>query len=73
MKKLILIAIILFATGFVFTSCEEDCANCRTKTTDANGDVEYGEWVEYCDEALEKIENEDPSTISDVTSEYECE
>ncbi|MCK4663764.1 MAG: hypothetical protein KAT68_12910 [Bacteroidales bacterium] len=73
MKKLILVVIILFITGFVFISCEEDCANCRTKTTYTDGTVEYGDWVEYCDEALEEIENKDPITIGDATSEYECE
>jgi hypothetical protein len=74
MKKFysILVAVI-FISAFT-VSCAEDCKNCKTRTTNSStSEVVEGTASEYCDEDLETVENEEPTTVGDVTSTWVCE
>ncbi|NSW45497.1 MAG: hypothetical protein HPY79_06770 [Bacteroidales bacterium] len=65
--------VILFIT-FAFSSCTKDCKECKTVTTDAQGNVvQTSSSNEYCDEDLEKKENEEPVVVGDNTTKWVCE
>ncbi len=71
MKNFLLL--ILFSAFFLY-SCQEDCKDCKSVTTDATGDViQEGTTKEYCDQDLEQKENEPPVTIGDQTTKWVCE
>lgn len=66
--------IFLFFSIFVFYSCQEDCKDCKSVTTDNNGNViQEGTPKEYCDQDLEQKENDPPVTIGDQTTKWVCE
>lgn len=71
-KYLTLLTAVAFVTVFS-TSCMQDCKNCKTRITDANGQVTEGTAQEYCDTELETIENEAPTTVGGTTSTWVCE
>ncbi|PKP22794.1 MAG: hypothetical protein CVU05_02430 [Bacteroidetes bacterium HGW-Bacteroidetes-21] len=74
MKKLLTILFAVAFIGAMTVSCKEDCKNCKTKTTNnATGDVTEGSSSEYCDEQLDQVENEAPTTVGDNTSTWVCE
>ncbi len=71
MQRLIILAIF---TLFLFSACQKDCKDCKSVTTDANGNViQEGQAKEYCDTDLESKENEPPVTIGDQTTKWVCE
>jgi len=72
MKKILSFSIAAVLTVLFLVSCQENCKNCRTKTT-SGSDVSYGNYSEYCDSALETVENEPPTTVGDMTSTWVCE
>lgn len=66
--------ILLFAPFIFTTSCKKDCKQCKSVTTDSQGNViQTGQENEYCDEELDKKENEPPVTIGDQTTKWVCE
>jgi len=72
MKKLFYFFIVYIY--FTLASCTKDCKYCKSVTTDANGNlIQEGTAKEYCDEELEKKENEEPSTVGDQTTKWVCE
>lgn len=74
MKKIFTILFAVAFIGAMTVSCTEDCKNCKTKTTNnSTGDVSEGTSSEYCDEQLESVENEAPTTVGDNTSTWVCE
>lgn len=71
MVRLIILA---FFAAFLFSACQQDCKDCKSVTTDANGNViQEGQAKEYCDTDLEAKENEPPVTIGDQTTKWVCE
>jgi len=65
--------LILFAS-LALLSCKKDCKNCKTVTTDSQGNVvQTGSTNEYCDEELDKKENEEPVVVGDNTTKWVCE
>lgn len=75
MKKLTLLFAGLFLTGFLLSSCTEECKNCKTVTTDSTSGsvVSEGTSSEYCEEELDAVENEAPATVGNNTSRWVCE
>jgi len=70
MKYLFLILFIAFAVS----SCTKDCKECKTVTTDSQGNVvQTGSSNEYCDEDLDNKENEEPVVVGDNTTKWVCE
>ncbi|NOZ45359.1 MAG: hypothetical protein GXO79_01105 [Chlorobi bacterium] len=70
-KKIIPYFVFLFFTGLIISSCT-DCKECRYVVKSNDTVIEEGEWVEYCGEELDNVENEEPVTVGGQTSEYEC-
>ncbi len=71
MKKL---AFLLVLALFALVSCQKDCKDCKSVTTDQNGNIiQEGTAKEYCDEELEQKEQEEPSTVGDQTTKWVCE
>jgi len=65
--------ILLFAS-FAFISCTKDCKDCKAVTTDSQGNVvSEGTSNNYCDEDLDKKENEEPVVVDDNTTKWVCE
>lgn len=74
MKKTVLFALSFIFAAFVMSSCTEDCKNCKTQTKDGSGNiVQEGTASEYCDEALEAKEAEEPVTDGSTTTSWYCE
>ncbi len=73
MFNLVLVAFIFGAAMIV--SCTPDCKNCKTRTTNDSTHqvVTEGTSLEYCDEDLEAVENEAPTTVGNNTSTWVCE
>jgi len=75
-KSLVMKNLIILLTFFIFAliSCQKDCKDCKSVTTDQNGNViQEGTAKEYCDQDLEQKENEPPVTIGDQTTKWVCE
>lgn len=74
MKKLIIIALSIVLSAFIWTACQKDCKNCRAVTKDASGNViDDGSASEYCDTALDEKESAEPSTVGTNTTTWVCE
>ncbi len=80
MKNLKRFTGILIAAALLFIyACEldEECKHCKTVTYEKDN----GNWVvveesaaeEYCGDALEDIEAEDPVIVGDTKTQWECE
>ncbi len=55
-------------------SCTKDCKDCKSVTTDTQGNViQEGSSSQYCDDALDNKENEEPVTVGDQTTKWVCE
>jgi len=63
-----------FLLAALIPSCEllDDCKSCRIVTND-NGTLSYGTSLTYCGDKLAEIEAEDPETIGNTTTYWECE
>lgn len=73
MKYLFLLLFASFAL-ISMSSCTKDCKECKSVTTDAQGNViQEGSSSQYCDEALDNKENEQPVTVGDQTTKWVCE
>lgn len=65
--------VLLFAS-FTFISCQKDCKDCKAVTTDDQGNVvNTSSSNEYCDEDLDKKENEEPVVVGNNTTKWVCE
>jgi len=74
MKKFSFILIAFLFVSAITVSCTEDCKNCKTRTTNnSTSQVTDGTATEYCDEDLETVENEEPTTVGDNTTVWVCE
>lgn len=75
MKKLIIIALSIVLSAFIWTACQKDCKKCHSvKTEDATSTVvQEGSASEYCDTSLDEKENEAPSTVGGYTTKWVCE
>ena len=68
--------ILLFASFALISmsSCTKDCKDCKSVTTDAQGNViQEGSTSQYCDDALDDKENQEPVTVGDNTTKWVCE
>lgn len=67
--------ILLFLLAFFYISCQKECKTCKSVTRDVNTGniIQQGNPSEYCDEDLEKIEKEEPVTVGDQQTKWECE
>jgi hypothetical protein len=75
MKKLIIIALSIFLSAFIWTACQKDCKDCKAVTTN-NSDgsvVQNGSSSEYCDTALDDKENAEPVNDGSTTTKWVCE
>lgn len=74
MKKILTLVLSLAFLTIVSVSCTEECKNCKTVTKDTAGNIiQEGTSSEYCDEALEAKENEEPATDGSTTTAWYCE
>lgn len=76
MKYLFYFIVLLFVYFALIplNSCTKDCKYCKSVTTDSLGNViQEGQLNEYCDEALEEKENQEPVTVGDLTTKWVCE
>lgn len=74
MKKILSFVFAFSIIAFLSVSCTEECKNCKTQTKDTSGNiVQEGTSTEYCDEALEAKENEEPVTDGSTTTAWYCE
>ena len=75
MKKKYIYAFSMIALGLTLFSCEvSTCKECEVVTYDANtGDeISRQSAVEYCGDALNDIEGQDPVVIGGKRTVYEC-
>ncbi len=76
MKKNILKALALSVIlAFILTSCEalEDCKTCSLVTYTDGVETSRTPGVLYCGDKLAAKENEEPTTIGNVTTQWECD
>ena len=70
-KTVVLISLFLLFTTFL-TSCEiENCKHCKTIVADKKGNIiSETELVEYCDEELEEMSNDNQDWLYELAIDY---
>lgn len=74
MKKFYIVLVAFIFVSAITVSCTEDCKNCKTRSeNNTTHQVTEGTANEYCDEDLEEVESEGPTTVGDNTTTWVCE
>ncbi|MBU0763683.1 MAG: hypothetical protein KJ607_02485 [Bacteroidetes bacterium] len=71
-KVLLIVSVCVFV--FAFTSCMEDCKECKIVTYDATGAYESETTAEeYCGENLDEVDGKSETDPQGIKTEYVCE
>ena len=76
MKKIIFIlCAVILVISFLINGCQKEtgCKKCKLNTYVDNKLTVEGDAVEYCDQELKDIEDQEPTIIGSKTTKYECQ
>jgi hypothetical protein len=78
MKNIFILSTMLIISGYIISCSDESkdessCKNCRIKIYVNNVLDSTSNSAKYCDEELTKIEEQEPTTIGNTTTKWECD
>jgi hypothetical protein len=76
MKKIFFVLILMvLAIVFLVNGCQKEtgCKKCSLNTYTNGTLTDKGDDVEYCDQELKDIENEEPTVMGNTKKQYDCQ